>query len=461
MPGPQDPRTKLAVDLGAEHPGALIDERDLQAGDAEAHRATQQAEAARRMLAESPAGKLLAMTHEQLQGGMKTIFQPKADISKDSGGQDRRGGQRHPRQARPARDRGLRARQALAVGVGEAHAGGHGPRPAGHREQVLAVGERGEREAAAHHHRGDPVPRAGLPGHRARAADREGRTDGRGPAGREDGARRSHRQAHELSGARRNARLGGGHRQAPPQRVHRRLRVPQDLLRPHRRGEPLRDGGGEAPRREPPHEEPRRRAAHHRGGAALQERHRGAHALRALPRSRPHAQELQRGRRPVPRLPRAAHLVRPRRRRLPRAVHLRGAQGIEDGGEGHRALRGRWDHGRQRRARGQDRARALLHEVLADPEPGWRLLRRRAGLPAQPAERDRQYADEPDARRGHAGDHRRRLHRARAEAEGRPGQARARRVHPGRREGRGDQGKPRAAHVPRPERRCSSSFSAW
>jgi hypothetical protein len=35
------------------------------------------------MLAESPAGKLLAMTHEQLQGGMKTIFQPKADISKD------------------------------------------------------------------------------------------------------------------------------------------------------------------------------------------------------------------------------------------------------------------------------------------------------------------------------------------------------------------------------------------
>jgi chaperonin GroES len=82
MPGPQDPRTKLAVDLGAEHPGALIDQRDIAAGDAEAHRATQQAEAARRMLAESPAGKLLAMTHEHLQGGMKTIFQPKADISK-------------------------------------------------------------------------------------------------------------------------------------------------------------------------------------------------------------------------------------------------------------------------------------------------------------------------------------------------------------------------------------------
>jgi hypothetical protein len=165
------------------------------------------------------------------------------------------------------------------------------------------------------------------------------------------------------------------------------------------------------------------RSTHHRGGAALQERHRGAHALRPLPPGRPRAQELQRGRRPEPRLPRMPHVVRPRRRRLPRALHLRGAQGFEDGGEGHRALRVRWDHGRQRRARGEDRARALLHQVLAHPEPGWRLLRRWPRLPAQPAERDGQYADEPDARRGHVEHHRRRLHRQGLEAEGRAGAA--------------------------------------
>lgn len=81
MAGPQDPKTKLAVELGGEHPGALIDEKDLQQADQEAHQATQQAVQGQQMLANSPAAKLLAMTHDQLQGGQKTTFVPKKDLS--------------------------------------------------------------------------------------------------------------------------------------------------------------------------------------------------------------------------------------------------------------------------------------------------------------------------------------------------------------------------------------------
>jgi hypothetical protein len=124
------------------------------------------------------------MTHDQIgMGGTQTMFVPKPDISKDLVGKiDDNGNEVLTKLAKQVM-RGLRLRQALARRVGEALAVGHGPRAAGRREQVLAVGERGEREAAAHHHRGDPVPRARLPGDRARAADREGRAAGQDPDG--------------------------------------------------------------------------------------------------------------------------------------------------------------------------------------------------------------------------------------------------------------------------------------
>jgi chaperonin GroES len=83
MPGPNDPNTKLAVDLGAEHPGALIDDQDLEAAGAEASEMTRQAIEARQHLANTHAGQLLAITHRQIQNGTKTIFVPKPDISAD------------------------------------------------------------------------------------------------------------------------------------------------------------------------------------------------------------------------------------------------------------------------------------------------------------------------------------------------------------------------------------------
>lgn len=83
MAGPNDQKTQLAVELGAEHPGALIADQDLAQAGAAAQASTQAALDAHQQLAGSPAGKLLAMTHQQIMGGQRTIFIPKPDISKD------------------------------------------------------------------------------------------------------------------------------------------------------------------------------------------------------------------------------------------------------------------------------------------------------------------------------------------------------------------------------------------
>lgn len=83
MAGPQDPNTAVAVELGAEHPGALVDEQDLMEGAAQAEALTEQAIAAHQQLANSPAGKLLAMTHYQVPGPTGMVWVPKPDISKD------------------------------------------------------------------------------------------------------------------------------------------------------------------------------------------------------------------------------------------------------------------------------------------------------------------------------------------------------------------------------------------
>lgn len=81
--GPQDPKTAIAVELGAEHPGALVDDADLQEGSAEALAMTEQAIAAHQQLADAPAGKLIAMTHYQVPGAQGFVWVPKPDISKD------------------------------------------------------------------------------------------------------------------------------------------------------------------------------------------------------------------------------------------------------------------------------------------------------------------------------------------------------------------------------------------
>lgn len=76
-----DPATQTAVELGAEHPGAMVEDEVLLQGSQEAQEATQEAMQARQQLAQSPAGQLLAMTHEQIQGPKGTLFIPKKDIS--------------------------------------------------------------------------------------------------------------------------------------------------------------------------------------------------------------------------------------------------------------------------------------------------------------------------------------------------------------------------------------------
>jgi chaperonin GroES len=86
MAGPDDPKTKVAVDLGAEHPGALVREEDLAAAAAESEAAAQEAVAAHQQLANTRAAKLFAMTHKRLMGGVKTIFIPKPDISAELAG---------------------------------------------------------------------------------------------------------------------------------------------------------------------------------------------------------------------------------------------------------------------------------------------------------------------------------------------------------------------------------------
>lgn len=83
MPGPKDPKTAVAVEFGAEHPGALIDPADLQQGAAEAQQHTQEAMQGQQMLQQSPAGKLLAKTHYQVPGRQGMMWVPKPDISKD------------------------------------------------------------------------------------------------------------------------------------------------------------------------------------------------------------------------------------------------------------------------------------------------------------------------------------------------------------------------------------------
>jgi hypothetical protein len=178
MAGPNDPKTKLAVELGAEHPGALWSRAKTCSRprrSAPAHAAGAQAQ---QQLANSPAGKLLAMTHDQIMGGTQTMFVPKPDISRDWRNDDNDILTKLAKQVMEGYDFDKRSRAEW-----EKRSQRPWTSPAGHREQVLAVAERGEREAAAHHHRGDPVPRARLPGDRARAADREGRAAGQDPDG--------------------------------------------------------------------------------------------------------------------------------------------------------------------------------------------------------------------------------------------------------------------------------------
>lgn len=81
MPGPNDPKTRLAVEFGGEHPGALIDGNVLKQSAAEATSHAQEAVAAHKQLADSPAGKLFALTHNQIDQNGKTVFIPKPDIS--------------------------------------------------------------------------------------------------------------------------------------------------------------------------------------------------------------------------------------------------------------------------------------------------------------------------------------------------------------------------------------------
>lgn len=83
MPGPNDPKTQIAVQLGAEHPGALISSEHLDESAKAALQQAEQARAGQERLANSPAGKLMAMTHYQVPGRNGMIWVPKRDISKD------------------------------------------------------------------------------------------------------------------------------------------------------------------------------------------------------------------------------------------------------------------------------------------------------------------------------------------------------------------------------------------
>jgi chaperonin GroES len=76
-----DPNTALAVELGAEHPGALIEDEDLMQAEQEAAQQTEQAMMQREAIAQSPIGKLLALTHQQIPNMQKTVMVPKPDIS--------------------------------------------------------------------------------------------------------------------------------------------------------------------------------------------------------------------------------------------------------------------------------------------------------------------------------------------------------------------------------------------
>lgn len=76
-----DPNTELAVELGAEHPGALIEDEDLMQAEQEAAQQTEQAMMQRQAIDESPIGRLLALTHRQIPNMQKTVMVPKPDIS--------------------------------------------------------------------------------------------------------------------------------------------------------------------------------------------------------------------------------------------------------------------------------------------------------------------------------------------------------------------------------------------
>jgi chaperonin GroES len=78
-----DPAAALAVELGGEHPGALVDDETLAQADQEAAQATEAAVQAREMVDNTPAARLLRMTHYAVPGPTGFMWLTKADISSD------------------------------------------------------------------------------------------------------------------------------------------------------------------------------------------------------------------------------------------------------------------------------------------------------------------------------------------------------------------------------------------